>query len=216
MRISAETFREKIIELANRIKADDRAKKKLASLSEKELDTIQNNAMKLVPYYSENKSKTGGARRKTKRKRKNKNRTRKRRGGLSAPLALLILAGGVYFFGRMFPDFFTSDEELADRQDRQRYQSATRRLGRQRRRLRAQAWDEGVDAADYGHNPHGYFPAQEALTQFNRDRATARQRARGSWGQARDYTRSIGDVLPGGAAYEEARSRWDSGGGGGN
>ena len=211
MRISAEAFREKLTVLLNRIKADKSAKEKLASLSEKELDKIQDNAMTLVPYYSKNKSKTGGARRGGARtKQKRKNRTRKKRGGLWDEIALLILAGGVYFFASNFTDIFTSDEELADRRDRDRYHSATRRLRRQRRRLRAQAWDEGAGAADRGYDPRDlqHFPAQEALTQFEENRATARQRARGSWGQARDYTSSIGEVIPGGAVYEEARSRW--------
>ena len=151
MRLSAEKFREKLIELADRIKADNLAKKKLESLSEKELNKIQKNAMKLIPYYKEEKVKTGGRRKKTKRTRGKKNRTRKLRGGVDIiPLGLLILAGGIYFFREWISDIFTSEEELIDRRDRQRYQAATARLNRQRRRLEGRVRSEAWDAMDAG------------------------------------------------------------------
>ncbi len=204
MRISAEAFREKLTVLLNRIKADKSAKEKLASLSEKELDKIQDNAMTLVPYYSKNKSKTGGARRGGARtKQKRKNRTRKKRGGLWDEIALLILAGGVYFFASKF--FRPGPDE--DEDDRKRYHRRNRRIAQRRRVLRANEWDEGSRSSDYGFDP-GPGPHSHAMTQFEENRAAVRQRARRHWRQARDYTSSIGEVIPGGAVYEEARSRW--------
>ena len=122
-------------------------------------------------------------------------------------LGLLILAGGLYFFAHI-SHIFTSDEELTDREDRQRYQLGNRRLQARHRRLNDYAWEEGAEAADagYGGGGGGYFPAQERLNQYNGRRRRARGRAREHWNSAREFAHVV-PVLPGGSIYEDAAAR---------
>ena len=215
-KLTPEDLRKKMIKLFQKM-GDDTMAKNVKSLSKKDLDKIKKDSIKLL---SNDEGQGGGRKRKTRRKRK-KRGTRKKRGGIGWVVELGIVVAALFAYKYFF-------EEVVD-EDIQAYHDRTAAIGRRRRRLRSEAYNEGAEYADSGQGGEWHFPANEQYRVFRQERADAQAAAQQRWGTVRDrglqqvqQERAHEQFAPGGPGYLEAERRWASnvqrreGGGGGS